>query len=424
MTNLPKPEDDQPEPRSGRRVYFVRLDRPEPGQGPHWVGKPAVAVNPTDKIDSTSESPPGSGSLQSSPNGSPTAPSPAPLTRTDSPLPLAASAQAVASPVAESARVRPSHIPAPHIPAPRLRAPHIATNQLASAPTDQATAASDLAPPPVYRVTSGDEPRESERSSAVDYAAPPVGDDPLQTHARQLVLHLKSRHRELRRRQRLLDRREAELAAQPAVVAMAVPEFDEQLAEAERQRAEARLKQREAELLELAERLRRREEDLDRERTALDQMRSEVAARNQEALEMRLACEQLWSQLASRMEAPRLIESIAQLRRKLADQFHGAAMELAQQRDEVRQLITRLDDRHKQLRRQREEVQAWVMRRHEELEIQQIQLLKKQQELDAREREQQRRHYEVQLQIAEYQRTIRQLTAQLRCKHELSQLGQ
>ena len=185
---------------------------------------------------------------------------------------------------------------------------------------------------------------------------------------------------------------------------------------------EQRLQEREVELNEFAVRLRRREEELDRERSALEQMRAEVTVRNQEALEMRLACEQLWAQLASRMEVPRLIESIAQLRRKISDQYQGAAAELAQQRDEARQLIHRLDDRHKQLRKQREEIQAWVMRRHEELEIQHMELLKRQQELDARERAQQQLQAQVQGQILDYQRKIRQLTAQLRCKQELSRL--
>ncbi|MFO0901889.1 MAG: hypothetical protein U0939_02745 [Pirellulales bacterium] len=245
-------------------------------------------------------------------------------------------------------------------------------------------------------------------------------------------MHLRARHRDLRRRQRELQRQAAQqvvpqdAAAVPSPTvlpddaletppAAAVPAVDFAA-------VEQRLQEREVELNEFAVRLRRREEELDRERSALEQMRAEVTVRNQEALEMRLACEQLWAQLASRMEVPRLIESIAQLRRKISDQYQGAAAELAQQRDEARQLIHRLDDRHKQLRKQREEIQAWVMRRHEELEIQHMELLKRQQELDARERAQQQLQAQVQGQILDYQRKIRQLTAQLRCKQELSRL--
>ncbi len=191
------------------------------------------------------------------------------------------------------------------------------------------------------------------------------------------------------------------------------------VAESER---EADLRRREGELTALSERLRERELSLDRQRDALNHLKSEVADRHQETLEMRLACEQLWSQLASRMEAPLLVESLAKLRRRLADQYHNAAVELAQRRDEAREWVARLDERQRDLRRQRDEIQSWIYRRHEELEIERLKLLRREQELDARERAQQVQQAEKQRKLGEYQRQIRQLTAQLRCKSELDRL--
>lgn len=186
---------------------------------------------------------------------------------------------------------------------------------------------------------------------------------------------------------------------------------------------EAELRRREEELATIGQRLRDREASLDREREALQQLKSEVADRHQETLEMRLACEQLWSQLASRMEAPLLVESLAKLRRRLADQYHNAAVEMAQRRDEAREWVARLDERQRDLRRQRDEIQTWIFRRHEELEVERLKLLRREQELDARERAQQSQQAEMQRQLAEYQRQIRQLTAQLRCKSELDRLA-
>lgn len=186
---------------------------------------------------------------------------------------------------------------------------------------------------------------------------------------------------------------------------------------------EAEMRRREEELATIGQRLRDREASLDREREALQQLKSEVADRHQETLEMRLACEQLWSQLASRMEAPLLVESLAKLRRRLADQYHNAAVEMAQRRDEAREWVARLDERQRDLRRQRDEIQTWIFRRHEELEVERLKLLRREQELDARERAQQSQQAEMQRQLAEYQRQIRQLTAQLRCKSELDRLA-
>ena len=380
QSELPEENASASDNRRDRRVYFVRLDKPQAGQGPHWIGTPVSGVSPSEGMGSGSvfepESPVGRAA-----SGQETE-EPRPYTRIDQPLPLAATAR-----------------PAPHTP----RAP--------------------------------------------------FSDEPLQNQARQLVVHLRARHRDLRRRQRELQRQTANQVASvaahewdesshdtaraseiettvpvaaelvtPQTTPVSVPAAANQAPNLDLLALERRLATREEELDAFAARLRRREEELDLERSALDQMRTEVNARNQEAMEMRLACEQLWSQLASRMEVPRLVESIAQLRRKIADQYQGAAAELAQQRDEARQLIYRLDDRQKQLRKQREEIQAWVMRRHEELEVQYIELLKRQQELDARERAQQQLQAQVQDQILEYQRKIRQLTAQLRCKQELSRL--
>jgi chromosome segregation ATPase len=187
---------------------------------------------------------------------------------------------------------------------------------------------------------------------------------------------------------------------------------------------EEELRRREGELATLSQRLRDRELSLDRERESLNQLKSEVTDRHQETLEMRLACEQLWSQLASRMEAPLLVESLAKLRRRLADQYHNAAVEMAQRRDEAREWVARLDERQRELRRQRDEIQTWIYRRHEELEIERLKLLRREQELDARERAQQQQQAEMQRQLGEYQRQIRQLTAQLRCKSELDRLAQ
>lgn len=514
MTSEPSPDDEPLRPPAGppRRVFFVRMDQPDEGQGPHWKGLPATLSG------STGHSGPAS-------PGDPRPAEPPATTPTTSYVPAA-----------------PTPTP-PAAPQPIAATATETTTKTGSKPATETAAKT---------ATSG--PSTAPMSATT---ATPANEDSIQAQAREIFAHLKSRLRLLQRRQREIERQTADMEARRAelargtefargVVAEAgegigaesdpgsrpygrpsataptdahshssppslsnrdpdgrslpaserrsdrrsdagqakstswrvdgdpaslaasdqttrgrsrserlsqprprpapgpsVPDFAP-IGEPESPPAaaaaafpwpalsslpgstpgrEEELRRRESELTELSQRLRDRELSLDRERDALNQLKSEVADRHQETLEMRLACEQLWSQLASRMEAPLLVESLAKLRRRLADQYHNAAVEMAQRRDEAREWVARLDERQRDLRRQRDEIQSWIYRRHEELEIERLKLLRREQELDARERAQQSQQAEMQRQLGEYQRQIRQLTAQLRCKSELDRLA-
>ena len=109
-----------------------------------------------------------------------------------------------------------------------------------------------------------------------------------------------------------------------------------------REAQEQALRQREsahaAEAHEDRQRLAARAEWIERERAGLDQVRSEVTALHRQALEMRLAAEQLWAQISGRMSPVEVTQSIAQIRRKLAESYRLEEEELAARRRELIEL--------------------------------------------------------------------------------------
>jgi hypothetical protein len=138
--------------------------------------------------------------------------------------------------------------------------------------------------------------------------------------------------------------------------------------EAERQKAaEQRRLAAEAREVERQE-VKRQESDLANRTAALVGMRAEVQRAQQETLEMRLATEELWSQLSSQHPPATLAQSMAQIRLKLAEEFRLAKVELLKQRADVKQLAERLAQQHQKATEQRTQSQIWLNGRLQELE--------------------------------------------------------
>jgi hypothetical protein len=159
--------------------------------------------------------------------------------------------------------------------------------------------------------------------------------------------------------------------------------------------------------------LRRRGEQLDQRRAALDQMQADVRRAQREALETRLATEELLAQVAGSIPPATITSSISRLRGKLADHFRLATTDLAEQKQELEQLRGQLVEQHERLSRQKGEVQSWVRSRQEELEQQAAQLVGREQELDWQE--EQIAHLKLRWQDERlgYQQEIRRLLGEL-----------
>jgi predicted nucleic acid-binding Zn-ribbon protein len=155
-------------------------------------------------------------------------------------------------------------------------------------------------------------------------------------------------------------RRVRELQEQRAEFTGFVEAERQKLADQRRLAAEAREAERQE--------VKRQEADLANRTAALVGMRAEVQRAQQEALEMRLATEELWSQLSAQHSPAALAQSMAQVRLKLADEFRLAKAELLKQRADIKQLAERLAQQHQKATEQRTQSQAWLNGRLQELE--------------------------------------------------------
>jgi len=158
----------------------------------------------------------------------------------------------------------------------------------------------------------------------------------------------------------------------------------------------------------------RQSEVVDRSRAALADMRSELIQMHRETLEIRLATEELWIQLAGEAPPAVLTQSLGQVRAKLADDYRQSQAELAERKREIESLRGQLATEHQKLLRKKKDLENWAARRHDEAAKQAQRLLARERELarQAAHYEQQRRQWEAE-RLDDRQR-LRRLEARLR----------
>jgi hypothetical protein len=177
----------------------------------------------------------------------------------------------------------------------------------------------------------------------------------------------------LEKRRENLDRIEKLLASEQSDVERSRRLLEEerasfaQFVQAERQRLSEDEQHAVADQDKIRRELKRRSDELTARHRALERMRSDIARAQSEALEMRLATEELWSRLCGTMAPAALTQSLAQIRVQLADEQRLARRELAEQKAEVQTLSARLAEQHDKLAQEREELQNWAAERQKEL---------------------------------------------------------
>lgn len=214
--------------------------------------------------------------------------------------------------------------------------------------------------------------------------------------AEERIAELSSRAEEYEARARYLDEAEAMLAEEKQAVAA-----DRREVERSRQQAEERfvLERRriEAERAELRkltsqheQTMAAKEAELDQRHSALTQLQSELEAGQREVLEMRLATEETWAQLAGALAPATLTRSISQVRSRLADHYQHTLQEIADRRGELTGIASQLASEHQRVDEQRAKLQQWAARREEDIEQRAARLIARERELDR-----QQRHYEL-----------------------------
>jgi hypothetical protein len=173
-----------------------------------------------------------------------------------------------------------------------------------------------------------------------------------------------------------VERQRHELAGERAALAQSI--------EAERRRLADEQARSSAQQQRVAQDLARQSEELAARQAALVRMQADVQRAQQEALETRLATEELWARLCGTMAPAALAQSLAQIRLKLAEQQRQERAELTAERSELQALAGQLARQHEKLVAAREEAQGWVQARREELQKLAALLVERERQLDAR----------------------------------------
>jgi chromosome segregation ATPase len=162
-------------------------------------------------------------------------------------------------------------------------------------------------------------------------------------------------------------------------------------------------------------------QELEGRRAELERLRMEVREAQRETLEMRLATEELWSQLTLAAPPSSLARSLGRLRQRLADHYRLANAELSEQRQEMESLRTRLNEHHERLAQREHELQDWFERRQADLQQQSESLAAREEDVERREAEVRQLHETWQEERAALQREIRGLLQSCRgdVEHQL-----
>ena len=140
-----------------------------------------------------------------------------------------------------------------------------------------------------------------------------------------------------------------------------------------------------AELEEQRRAVARRSERVDRSRAALEQLRGELGQLHRETLEIRLATEELSAQLSGVAPPAALIQSLGNIRNKLADHYRSAQSELRGRKEEIEALCAELVEQHQQLAEQKRQFDEWSAARQAENQQEAARLIACQRGLDRRE---------------------------------------
>jgi chromosome segregation ATPase len=224
--------------------------------------------------------------------------------------------------------------------------------------------------------------RQSELESAAAQwdARQATGQEAGQTS--ELLRTIEARRDNLERAEKMLAQSQSELDRQRQMLADERAEFAEHR-ESQRRAFED---QRQASLVEVDKARRdlaRQIDEVNSRQTSLERIRTDVARAQSEALEMRLATEELWARLCGTMAPAALTRSLAQIRLQLAEEGRLAREDLAQQKAEVQTLAARVAEQHSKLAKARADLQSWHLELQKQIENKAALLAKQEQQLEA-----------------------------------------
>jgi len=151
-----------------------------------------------------------------------------------------------------------------------------------------------------------------------------------------------------------LEKAEAELQSRRRQLAAEQQRFQETM-RAERHQLALDERRRIAELDQQRQAVERRSAHADKCRVALEQLRAETSRMHREALEIRLATEELWAELSGAAPAA-VTQTLGKIRARLAEDYRLADQELRQQRQELEAVRRELAAEHQALVREKRQL--------------------------------------------------------------------
>lgn len=198
---------------------------------------------------------------------------------------------------------------------------------------------------------------------------------------RSLLAEMQDRRDRLAAAEQLLQQQAEAAEVERARLRAQLEEERKDLARRQRESADAQ-RTESAKLVEHRQQLERRAVSLDEKQAVVQEMYEQLQAVHGEALEMRLAGEQVWARLRSSADPEIFAELVTDVRAKIAGQQRLADQRLAETKDQLRQIAVRLAAREEEIGKKQVELRRWQERRQHELEEQAARLVAREQEIE------------------------------------------
>jgi chromosome segregation ATPase len=271
-------------------------------------------------------------------------------------------------------------------------------------------------------------PKHFSRSEAVEYIASqqrgpngPAGVAlPRDGHAladefdqlANLLAELQSRRKHITEAEALLERAQNEVAELHQALLAERKQFEAER-QGERQRHAELRRRSEADLQRRREALEAASQQLEVRRAAVDQMRAELTVVQREALENRLAAEELLAQLAGAIPPAQLSHQIARSRARLGDCYRLQQEDVANQRRQLETLAAQITEQHGRLASQKRELEQWLRERTAECEADAARLVRREGQIDRQRDLVEKQRFDWEHERQEYQHQIRRLLTEL-----------
>ena len=182
----------------------------------------------------------------------------------------------------------------------------------------------------------------------------------------------------------------------------------------DRQRLAEEYRGREQELLARRQIVERESEEIDSRRAALEREHDEVMQQHRETLELRLATEELWTQMSGEIPSARVTRALNQTRQRLADHYQCETTEIDRRQIELDETRSSIGEQLELLAQRNEQLQSWWSSRQAQVDQQAAALVAREQQLDQQANEYRQAQQRAQHERMQLEQEIRRLAGELR----------